>query len=75
MQHHHDYDFYSIPDSGRPDGAVLSADEAARLARLMRELMELTQSRKSYEAAADFLSRLTGEASQSTLVRTDVVAQ
>ena len=49
-------------------GQYLSADEVGTLAALMRELRELTQSRRTFAAASEFLQRLTAEAYQPNLV-------
>jgi hypothetical protein len=72
MQH---LDYYSEPESYQPRGVVLSTDEAAKLARLLRELQDHTQSRATFAAAGELLSRVTGEPDLSSIVRQDILAQ
>lgn len=52
-------------------GRYLSAEEVGQLAGLMQELRELTQSRRTFAAANELLSRLTSEAQQPHLVPQD----
>jgi hypothetical protein len=73
--HNSEFDFYGATSGYQPESVVLSGDDLATLTHLMREVMDLTQSRTSYSEAAELLSRLTGEASQSRLVRPEVLAQ
>ena len=72
MQH---FDYYSEPETMQPHGVLLSPEDTEALAKLMRELQDLTQSRASHAAAGEFLSRLTGEARTSSVVRHDILAQ
>lgn len=49
----------------------LTAREIETLSSLMRELRELTQSRRSFAAASDFLRRLGAEAEGPRLIPAD----
>ena len=49
-------------------GQYLSADEVGTLAALMRELRDVTQSRRTFAAASELLQRLTTETYQPNLV-------
>lgn len=53
-------------------GKFLSAEEVGAMIRLMQELRDVTQSRRTFASAAEFLARFSGEAS-SRVVRADVL--
>ena len=58
-------------DDSRPvtfTGQFLSADEVGTLSALMQDLRDLTQSRRTFAAASDLLSRLTTENDHPHLV-------
>lgn len=46
----------------------LNADEIARLAAMMRELRDLTQSRRTFADATQFLQQYAGERESPSLV-------
>ena len=50
-------------------GQFLSGDEVGKLAALMQELRDLTQSRRTFAAANELLSRLTTESDHPHLVQ------
>ena len=54
-------------------GRYLSSEELDVLVRLMEELRDVTQSRRTFSAANEFLSRFSGEAVRSSLVPADVL--
>ncbi len=53
-------------------GQYLSAEEIGRLAGLIQELRELTQSRRTFAAANELLARIATETQQSSLVPTEM---
>lgn len=55
-------------------GVALSAGDIEAMVRLMSELRELTQSRRSYVAASDFLKRFGHDADSAALVEPDALA-
>jgi hypothetical protein len=54
-------------------GTSLSAADVETMAKLMRELREITLSRKTYAAATDFLRRFGSDVGASTLVEPDTL--
>jgi len=54
-------------------GLLLDAGEVATLSALMRELRDVTLSRRSFSAASAFLHRLGGEAERPRLVPADPI--
>ena len=59
-------------DTSKPatfTGQFLSADEIGTLAALMQELGDLTQSRRTFAAVNDLMSRLTTESEHPHLVQ------
>lgn len=54
-------------------GQYLSADEVGKLAVLMQELRDLTQSRRTFAATNVLLARLSASDNESSLVPHDVL--
>ena len=54
-------------------GQFLSADEVGKLAVLMQELRDLTQSRRTFAAANELLARLSTSVNDSSLVPHDIL--
>ncbi len=62
--------------AGPPQPAIttmLDARDIATLSGLMRELRDLTQSRRTFTATSDFLRRLGAESESPRLVREDAL--
>jgi hypothetical protein len=68
----HYHDSYKAPREAEPRKVLLTADETASIAELMRELRDTTLSRRTFLAASDFIKRFTGSTDGSMLVPGDL---
>lgn len=64
-------DKHSAPQEAERRSVLLTAEELAAIAELMRELRDVTLSRRSFLAASDFLRRFAGETQGPVLVPAD----
>jgi hypothetical protein len=64
-------DRYGAPEEAERRNVLLTAEETATIAELMRELRDVTLSRRSFLAASDFLRRFAGETESPMLVPAD----
>lgn len=71
----HSYEFYGGQPARTTHDVALSHEDLELVARLMRELQELTQSRATFAAAGRLLRRITGETPDTSIVGADLAAQ
>ncbi len=66
------YDRHERQPATVPNGAYLTAEEIRELSELMRELRNITLSRRTFKATCDFLARFAGETAGPALVAPDL---
>lgn len=69
------FDYYGSQPTRTTRDIALSHEDLEVVARLMRELQELTQSRGTFVAAGRLLRRITGETPDTSIVGADLAAQ